>query len=55
MIKRLSEVLTIVFVTLKLTGVVNWPWYIVLLPLIIHFGIVIGLFLILVTFLAIKK
>lgn len=29
------EVLTIVFIVLKLCGVISWSWFIVILPLII--------------------
>lgn len=35
----LAEVLTIVFIVLKLTGVISWSWWLVLLPEIIAFGI----------------
>lgn len=35
----LFEVLTIVFVILKLTGVIAWSWWLVLLPEIIAVGI----------------
>lgn len=31
----LAEILTIVFVVLKLTGVIDWSWWLVLLPEII--------------------
>lgn len=30
-----TEVLTIVFVVMKLVGVINWSWWLVLLPEII--------------------
>lgn len=33
------EVLTIVFVVLKLCGAIDWSWWLVLLPLIILGGI----------------
>lgn len=33
------EVLTIIFVVLKLVGVITWSWWIVFLPLIISVGI----------------
>lgn len=36
-----SSVLTIVFVVLKLTGVINWNWILVLSPLLIDFGVTI--------------
>ena len=28
----LTEILTVVFITLKLVGVINWNWFFVLLP-----------------------
>lgn len=34
----IAEVLTIVFIVLKLTGVIGWSWWLVLLPEIIAFG-----------------
>ena len=34
-----TEVLTIVFIVLKLTGVINWAWWFVLLPEIIAISI----------------
>lgn len=33
-----TEVLTIVFIVLKLTGVITWAWHLVLLPEIIAIG-----------------
>ena len=33
------EVLTIIFVVLKLIGVITWSWWIVFLPLIISVGL----------------
>lgn len=35
----LLEVLTVLFVALKLTGVIAWSWWLVLLPEIIAVGI----------------
>lgn len=35
----IAEVLTIVFIVLKLTGVIGWSWWLVLLPEIIAFSI----------------
>ena len=35
----LAEVLTIVFVILKLCGVISWGWFYVLLPEIIALGL----------------
>lgn len=57
MIKRVLEILGIVFITLKIVGVINWPWVIVLLPFLIPFGIVVLLLIVLgiVTFLAIQN
>lgn len=34
----LAEVLTVVFVVLKLVGVIDWSWWLVLLPEIIAVG-----------------
>lgn len=34
------DVLLIVFIVLKLTGVINWSWWIVTLPITIPIGIV---------------
>lgn len=30
------DLLTLVFITLKLTGVIDWNWFLVLLPLILE-------------------
>ncbi|MEB2282164.1 transmembrane Fragile-X-F protein [Lysinibacillus xylanilyticus] len=35
----IAEVLTIVFIVLKLTDVIAWSWWLVLLPAIISFSI----------------
>ena len=35
----LAEVLTIIFVVLKVVGVINWSWWLVLLPEIIAAGL----------------
>jgi len=40
------EVLTIVFVVLKLTNIINWSWFLVLSPLIIVYGFIFGFFFI---------
>lgn len=32
-----TEVLTIIFIVLKLLGVISWPWWLVLLPEILAF------------------
>jgi len=41
--------LTIVFITLKLTGYIAWSWWWVLSPLWIGFAVVITIFLIIAT------
>ncbi|MED4883089.1 hypothetical protein [Bacillus smithii] len=46
----LAEVLTIIFVVLKLTGVISWNWFLVLLPEIIAIGIYVLWFLFLMVF-----
>jgi hypothetical protein len=38
-----SGLLTIVFITLKLTGVISWSWWWVLSPIWISFALVIGI------------
>lgn len=48
-----TEVLTIVFIVLKLIGIINWSWILVLLPEIIM--IVIYIIVILVTVIRYKK
>ncbi len=40
-----AEVLTIVFIVLKLTGVITWSWWLVLLPSLISFTIYVLLLL----------
>lgn len=35
-----TGLLTIVFIALKLTGVINWSWLLVLLPMLIPIGVV---------------
>jgi hypothetical protein len=35
----IAEILTIIFVVLKLTGAIDWSWWLVLLPEIIAIGI----------------
>lgn len=41
----IAEVLTIVFIVLKLTEVITWSWWFVLLPMILSFSLyaIIGL------------
>ncbi|EOT2044072.1 hypothetical protein ACNQK2_000850 [Staphylococcus pseudintermedius] len=46
----LAELLTIVFVVLKLTGVIDWSWWLVLLPEIIAILIYTVLFIITVVY-----
>jgi len=35
----IMEILTIIFVVLKLSGVIAWSWWLVLLPVIISFSL----------------
>ncbi|KOP80249.1 transmembrane Fragile-X-F protein [Lysinibacillus sp. FJAT-14745] len=35
----IAEVLTVVFIVLKLTNVIAWSWWLVLLPAIISFSV----------------
>ena len=39
------HVMTLIFVVLKLTGVINWTWWLVLLPSLINFGLILGVIL----------
>lgn len=56
----IAEVLTIVFVILKLTDVITWSWWLVLLPVILSFSLyaMIGLVklgLVLIAVVAVKR
>ncbi|MFJ8513516.1 transmembrane Fragile-X-F protein [Lysinibacillus xylanilyticus] len=56
----IAEVLTIVFVVLKLTDVIAWSWWLVLLPAIISFSIyalilVMKLVMVMIAVVAVKK
>lgn len=56
----IAEGLTVLFVVLKLTGVIAWSWWLVLLPAIISFSIyalviVIKLVMVLIAVIAVKK
>lgn len=46
----LSEVLLVLFITLKLCGVIHWPWLWVLAPLWIPLAIVVLIIVIVVIF-----
>jgi hypothetical protein len=46
-----SGLLTLIFITLKLTGFINWSWWWVLSPLWISFGLL--LVLLIVVFIAV--
>ena len=39
------HVLTFIFIILKITGVVTWSWWVVLLPSMIIFGLILGMIL----------
>lgn len=41
----ITEVLTIIFVVLKLTGRIDWSWWIVCLPEIIVVALYLGVFI----------
>ena len=52
----ISEVLTVVFVVLKLTGVISWSWWWVLSPIWISVAIfLIALFIIFIVALVVRK
>jgi hypothetical protein len=43
-----ASLLTVAFIVLKLTGIIGWSWFLVLLPLILYIGLQVFLFAILV-------
>lgn len=45
----LMGVLTVLFVVLKLVGVISWSWWLVLSPLLISFGIYLVFFFVWIT------
>ncbi|MEG0898474.1 MAG: transmembrane Fragile-X-F protein [Oscillospiraceae bacterium] len=49
------NVLTLIFVVLKLVEVINWSWWLVLLPTIINIGIMILILLFALIICAIAK
>ena len=56
----IAEVLTIVFVLLKVTDIIAWSWWLVLLPTIISFSfyafiLAVKLIIVLVAVVAVKK
>ncbi|MFJ7916242.1 MULTISPECIES: transmembrane Fragile-X-F protein [unclassified Lysinibacillus] len=56
----IAEVLTIVLIVLKLTDVIAWSWWLVLLPAIISFSIyalilVMKLVMVMIAVVAVKK
>ena len=40
------HVLTFIFIILKVAGVVTWSWWVVLLPSLIYFGLILGVMLV---------
>lgn len=50
-----TGILQIVFIVLKLCGVINWSWWLVLLPLIIVGGLFVGLLIALIVVLIISE
>lgn len=50
-----TGILQIVFIVLKLCGVINWSWWLVLLPLIIGGGLFVGLLITLIVVLIISE
>lgn len=56
----IAEVLTVVFIVLKLTDVITWSWWLVLLPAIISFSIyifilVVKLIMVIIAVVAVKN
>lgn len=59
-IMGIAEVLTVVFIVLKLTDVISWSWWLVLLPTIISFSIyiiilVVKLIMVIIAVVAVKN
>ena len=50
-----AELLLIVFIVLKLTGVINWSWWWVLSPLWFSLGIVVIILIVLGIYWLVKK
>lgn len=51
---NILSVLTLIFVTLKLTDIIDWPWGYVLLPTIIHMTLFVGILVIAAIMVAVK-
>ena len=49
------ELITIIFVVLKLTGVINWSWWWVLSPILISFSLLIVVFIIVLIIALVNK
>ena len=49
------EFLTLIFITLKLTGYIDWSWWWVLAPLWIQIGIFLFAFMVIVIYAATRK
>lgn len=48
------ELLTLIFVIAKITGYLAWSWLWVFSPILVHVGLIIGFFVIVVVFAIIK-
>lgn len=40
------HVLTFIFIILKVAGVINWTWWVVLLPSLFYFSVMLGMMLV---------
>jgi hypothetical protein len=40
----LLSLLTVLFIALKLTGFIDWSWWLVVMPTLVHVGVIIGVF-----------
>ena len=49
------ELITIIFVVLKLTGVIDWSWWWVLSPILISFALLIIVFIIVLIIALVNK
>lgn len=51
----LSSMLTVLFVALKLTGVIGWSWWWVVSPTLISIGLAVGVVVVALVILALLK
>lgn len=47
--------LTVIFACLKLAGVIDWSWWIVLLPMLVPFGLALAAILVIFAIVALRE